>query len=139
MSFLDTLKNYEHTFTAWVTKQYAKLYAADPKIEKVADVVFQYAIPAVQILVDAEAGGAAGAAVGIVAEKVQAGLHAAGALIYDFGPNPSASQMILAAQTDLASIKALTGIKNPNTSANVDKIVNTLAALAAAFTTPAAV
>jgi hypothetical protein len=137
MNILDKLKNAEHTFTAWVAKEYAKLYAEEPKIEAIADTVFKYAIPAVQIIVGAEAGQPAAAIVGAVATEAQADLHAASALIMDFGPTPTATSIVAGVQSNLNALLTDGHITNATSVANVTKVVNTLGALVSAL--PAAV
>lgn len=140
MSFLDTLKNFAHTFTSWVANEYAKLYGAMPAINQVADSVFKYAIPAIQILVGMEAGQPAAALVGSVAADAQSSLHAASALMYDFGPHPSVTGIVQGVQSNLNSLLTAGHIKNQNSIDTATKIVNSLGALVAALpasTTPA--
>lgn len=130
---LDKLKSFAHTFTSWVAKEYAKLYAAEPKIEAVADAVFKYAIPALQILVAAEAGAPAAAIVGQVASEAQASLHAASALIYDFGATPTAASMVAGVQNNLQNLLTAGHITNSGSVAIANKVVSSLGALVTAL------
>lgn len=133
MSLLDKFKGYEHTFTAWVTKELQKLRNAEPKIEEIADTVMQYAIPAIQIIVGAEAGQPAAALVGQIGVEAQKTLHALGGLIYDFGATPTAASIVSSVQSNLSGLLEAGHIKNPDNVANVNKVVNTLGALANAL------
>lgn len=141
MSLIDTLKNYEHTFTAWVAKEYAKIYNATPKVEQVADATFKYVIPAVQLIAQASGNEAAAAVIGAVATEAQNSLHAASGLVYDFGPSPTAATIVSGVQDNLSQLLAAGHIKNIETQAKVTKVVNSLGALVSAIgaaTAPAA-
>jgi hypothetical protein len=131
MSILKTLESFPHTFTAWVAKGYAKLYADEPKIEAVADTTLKYAIPALQIIVGAEAGQPAAAEVGAVANEAVADLHAASGLIADFGATPTATSIVAGVQANLSGLLTAGHITNTTSVANVNKVVNTLGALVA--------
>lgn len=136
MSFLDGLKNFAHTFTSWVANEYHKLYGDVPKIEQVADSVFKYAIPAVQILVGLEAGQPAATLVGQVAAEAQSSMHAASALIYDFGPQPSVTGIVKGVQDNLSNLLNAGHITNAQSVDTATKIVNSLGALVAALPSP---
>lgn len=129
MSFFSTLKNYAHTFTAWVAKEYTKLYAAEPTIAAVADSVFKYTIPALQILVGMEAGAPAANVVGTIAAEAQSSLHAASALIYDFGPSPTVTSIVKGVQDNIGTLLTAGHVTNPASVDAANKIVNSLAAL----------
>jgi len=135
MSFLDKFKNFAHTFTAWVAKEYTKLYAVEPTINAVADSVFKYAIPAIQILVGMEAGAPAATAVGAIAAEAQSSLHAASALIYDFGPSPTITGIVKGVQDNLGALLTAGHITNPASVDATNKIVNSLGALVSALPT----
>lgn len=133
MSIIEKLKAFPKTFTAWVAKEYARLYAAEPKIDAIASTVFKYAIPAIQIIVGAEAGAPAAAAVGAVAAEAQADLHAASSLIYDFGPTPTATSIVAGVSANLTGLLTAGHITSTASVANVQKVVGTLDALVAAI------
>lgn len=136
MSFLDSVKSFEHTFTNWVAKEYAMLYKAEPKILQIADSVFKYAIPALDIIVAAEAGQPAAAMVNQIASEAQSALHAASGLVYDFGANPTTASVVAGVQGNLGALLSAGHITNANSVANVNKVVGSLGALAAALATP---
>ncbi len=50
MSLISALKG----FGGWVAKEWTKLFAAAPAIEHVADTVFMYVVPALQIILGAD-------------------------------------------------------------------------------------
>lgn len=134
MSLLDTLKNYEHTFTAWVAKEYKALYAAEPEIKAITGNVYKYAVPALQLAITAEGGPAAGAAFATVAAGVQQELTAANSLIYDFGPSPTAASMIANSAAILKDATTVAEVKNQQTKDIVTKVGASLTALAASVT-----
>ena len=127
------IENAEHTAALWFEQEYAKLYNAQPTIEKVADVAFAYAIPAVQILVTATAGAPAAAIVGQVATEAQKDLLVVSALIHDFGPSPNAAGIISTVSSDLSGLLTAGHITDAAHVAIITKIVNTLAVVAAAI------
>ena len=136
MSFLTAL----HTFGAWAEKELAALVSKAPAIEQVAASVLKYAGPALQTVVTAEAGGAAGAVVGKVVADAQAGLVAASGLIYDFGASPTVASVVSSVESNLSALLSAGHITNSTSVATVTKITTELGSLATALTsaTPAA-
>lgn len=138
MSLFSNIANAEHTFAGWVAAQYAKFYKAEPKIEQIADTVFEYVIPGLQIILAAEGGPAAAAVVNSIATEAQKTLLVVSALIHDFGPNPTASSMLTAVQANLTNLLTAGHITNPTSVAKLQKVVNTVGVIATSFATPAA-
>lgn len=133
MSLFIGIVNAEHSFVAFAEKEYTKLYNAAPKIEHIADVAFKYCLPAISLLVSAEAGAPAGAAVAAIGAEAQKDLLAASGLIYDFGPNPSAASLLSGVSTNLTSLLADGHVKSPASVAKVTNIVNNLSVLSTAI------
>ena len=133
MSFLSAL----HTFGAWAEKELLKLEGEAPTIEKVASAILTYAGPALQTVVTAEAGGAAGAIVGKVIGQAQSDLIAGSSLIYDFGAAPTAGSVIGSVVTNLGSLLTAGHITNSTSVATVTKVATELQNLVTAI--PAAV
>lgn len=133
MSFKDKLVGFEHTFTAWFAKEYTKLRNEEPKIEEIADTVVKYAIPAVQIIVGLEAGQPAAQAVGAIANEAVRDLHAASALVYDFGATPTAASVVSSVKDNLSTLLTDGHITNSTNVANVNKVVSSLGALVVAL------
>ena len=123
----------EHTFAAWAEKELAKLNQEAPTIEKIADTVLTYAGPALQTVVTAEAGTAAGALVGKILTTAQSDLIAASGLINDFGATPSIGSVVSSVQTNLSALLTASNITNATSKATVGKVVTELGALAGAF------
>jgi hypothetical protein len=128
MSFLTALKG----FGSWVAKEYAKVFAAVPKIEQVADVVLSYAAPALQIILGALDPPAA-LIVGPIIAEVQKDLHVASGLIFDFGANPQASSMIQAVESNLQGLLDAGHIKDTVLQGKVTLIIKSVSSLASAL------
>ena len=137
MSIFSKIASATHTFAAWAEQEWIKLFNAAPEIEHIADTVLKYAVPAISIIVGAEAGAPAGAAVSAIGAEAQKDLIAASGLIYDFGATPTAASVISGVQKDLAGLLSAGHVTNATNVANVNKVVNTLGALVGALT-PAA-
>lgn len=133
MSLFSRIANAEHTFATWAEKELAKLSADAPAIEEVAATVLKWAIPAISIIVGAEAGPAAGAIVSDIGAEAQRDLTAVGGLIYDFGATPTAASAVASVQKNLAALLTAGHITNPVSGANVTKVVNSLGALVSAL------
>lgn len=138
MSIFSKIASAEHTFAAWAEKELAKLYTAAPKIEQVIGTVLTYAGPALQTVVTAEAGAAAGAEVGKIVAQAQSDLIAAGSLVYDFGPSPSVSGTLTAVKDNLAALLTAGHVTSATSVATVTKVANELSTLATAITPAAA-
>lgn len=138
MSIFSSIVNAEHTFAAWAEKELALLYKDAPKIEAVADTVLKYAGSALQIIVTAEAGNAAGAVVGSVVSQAQSDLTVASGLISDFGATPTAASLVSSVQSNLSGLLTASHITNSTSVSNVTKVVSSLGALATALTASAA-
>lgn len=133
MSFLDTLKKWDHSFTSWAATEWAKIYSDAPKIEHAADTALKYAIPATGIIVQ-ELGTAPEAqkAVSILTEA-QKDMQAASGLIYDFGPHPSAGSILGGVQSNLSGILQDAHVKSTGTVAKITNVINAIAPIAEAL------
>jgi hypothetical protein len=128
MSFLTALKG----FGGWVAKELAKVFAAAPKIEQVADTVLSYVAPALQIILGALDPPAAAIVAPIIAE-IQKDLHVASGLIYDFGANPQAAAIIQSVEGNLQGLLDAGHVKDPALQGQVTLIINTVGSLATAL------
>lgn len=135
MSFFSGIASAEHTFAGWADKMWHVFFVEEPKIEHVADTILKYAIPAISIIVGAEAGAPAGAMVSAIGKEAQKDLIAASGLIYDFGATPTAASVINSVQNNITGLLTAGHITNETSVANVNKVVNTLGALVAALPT----
>ena len=133
MSIFTNIAAAAHTFAGWCEKEWAAIYKVAPTVENILAATLKYAGPALQIVVTAEAGGAAGAVVGKALADAQAGLLAASALVYDFGATPSVSGVLTGVQSNLSGLLSAGHITNANSVAIVTKVVNELTALVAAL------
>ena len=128
MSLLSALKG----FGGWVAAEWTKIFNAAPAIEKVADAVFSYVVPALQIILSALAPEDA-VIVGPILAEIQKSVTVVSGLIFDFGANPTTSNMVSAIEKDLTGLLAAGHIKDPALVAKVQLVVNTVGSLATAL------
>lgn len=138
MSFFSKIVSVEHTFASWAAKTLEKLFTVAPKVEQIASTILTYAGPALQTIVAAEAGGAAGAVVGKVIQQAQSDITAVSGLIYDFGATPSAAGIINAVKENIGALLTAGHITNPTSVATVTKVATELDTLANAISNPTA-
>jgi hypothetical protein len=128
MSFLSALKG----FGGWVAKEWTKVFNAAPTIEAVADTVFKYVVPALQIILAAVAPEDAAIVAPIITE-VQKDVSVVSGLIFDFGANPTAASMVAAIETDLTDLLTAGHIKDTALTAKLQLVINTVGSLATAL------
>ena len=132
-SIIKSIEGAEHTFLGWIAKEYAALYKNEPTIEQIVDTTINYAEPALIILLDAAGGSAAAPEVTSIITEVQADLKVVSALIYDFGPTPTAATIAEGVQNNLNSLLTAGHVKDPATVAKLQLIIKTVGALATAI------
>lgn len=120
MKLFDTLKNWQHTFTAWAAKQYQAFRGAEPELVALGDRVYPYVKQALLIGLSFESPAIAAAA-GPIADAIHAKIDAAAALLYDFGPHPTVLSALQTAQADLASFEQTAGIKSAGAQNAISK------------------
>lgn len=135
MSIFSKIASAEHTFAAWAEKELTKLVGAEPKIEAIADTILKYVGPALQTIVTASAGSAAGTIVGKVVTEAQSDITALSGLIYDFGATPSAASVAASIQSNLGTLLTAGHVTDTASVATVTKVTSELGALATALTT----
>lgn len=137
MTIFEKLKGFEHNVTNWIASTWAKVYNDAPKVEQVADTFFKYAIPAVGIALDATGNAEISMPAIAALSEAQKDLHAASALVYDFGANPQAKTIVNTVASNLSGILTDAHIKNPRSVAAVTNVVSGALALAALLPDPA--
>ena len=65
-----------------------------------------------------------------IVEEAVTDLNRASALVYDFGPSPTASSIFAAVQTNLAALETAGHVTNPATIAKVKLIINAIGTVA---------
>jgi hypothetical protein len=133
MSIFASLANAEHTFAAWVEKELAAAVKAEPKIEQTATAILKYAGGALTIAATIEGGAAAGSVVSAAISEAQAGVIAAGSLLYDFGAHPSVASVLTSATTNLSAVLAAGHVTNPASVAAVTRALANTQLLATAL------
>lgn len=138
MSFFSAIEKAEHSTVAWLEKEITALENKAPTIERVVDAGIAYVGPLLQLALTSIGAGGAAAAINTVITAAQAKIHAASALITDFGPTPTAASMFSTVQTELSGILSLIDVKNTTAVSQVTKAVNEVGVLAAGVQTAAA-
>ncbi len=134
----QTVEADAHTFLAYFKKEYQKVEANLPQIEKVADTVLKYVGGALQIVLTAEGAGAAASVVGNVVTEAQQDVTVAGSLIYDFGANPTATSMLSSVSENLSGLLTAGHITSTTAVTAANKVVGELNALSTALTAASA-
>lgn len=131
-TFLEKIKDAEHTFASFFVKAYQTLVKEEPKIQQVAGAVLKYSGAALGDVVAIEGNSPEAAQAAKVISTAQSDLTVAGSLIYDFGASPSAATILNGVQSNLGGLVSATGVKNPNSVAIVNKVAGEVGALATA-------
>lgn len=130
MKLFDTLKSWEHTFTAWVAKAYVTFRNEEPSLVAMGDRVYPYTKKAIQIGLSFE-DPAIAAAAGPIMDTIHAKIDTAAALLYDFGPHPDVVSALQTANADLASFESVAGIKSQAAKDAIQKGITSFAAFVA--------
>lgn len=131
----DSIKTATKTAAAWIEKELAVVLKAAPSVIQVADATLKYVGPVLSEVLRLEFGSGVGDTAAAVIGEAQRDLVVANALIYDIGPNPSASALLAGATTNLSGLLAAGHIKNAASVALAGKAVSSLTALTEAVST----
>ena len=128
MSFLSELKG----FGGWVAKEWQKIFGGTKTLVQIADAVFAYVVPALNIILGMVAPEEAVIVAPILAE-IQKSVTVVSGLIFDFGANPTTVSMVQAIEKDLGDLLAAGHIKDAALIAKIQGIVQTIGTLATAL------
>lgn len=128
MSFLSELKG----FGGWVAKEWTKIFGGTKTLVQIADAVFAYVVPALNIILGMVAPEEAVIVAPILAE-IQKSVTVVSGLIFDFGANPTTVSMVQAIEKDLGDLLAAGHIKDAALIAKIQGIVQTIGTLATAL------
>jgi len=123
----------EKTFVGWMVKEYKIVYEKEPEIEVIVDMTVDYVEPALIIVLDATGGAALAPEVASVLGEVQSDLKVVSALIYDFGPTPTAAKIAAAVKANLAGLITAGHVKDAAMQAKFTLIINAVGVLATAI------
>jgi hypothetical protein len=135
------------TFVSFLTKEYASFYKNEPTLIQVIDTTVNYAEDGLAIVLPLAGAGTLAGPIDAIVEEAVTDLNRASALVYDFGPSPTAASIFAAVQTNLAALETAGHVTNPATIAKVKLIINAIgtvaqliakAVLAASTATPTA-
>ena len=142
---ISDIEGSEKTFVSFLVKEYAEFYKSEPTLIQTIDTTVSYTEDGLAIVLPLVPG--AGTLVGpidAIVEEAVTDLNRASALVYDFGPSPTAASIFAAVQANLAALETAGHITNPATIAKLKLIINAigtvaqLIAKAVAAATPAA-
>ena len=119
-----------NTFVSFLVKEYAAFYKNEPTLTKTIDTTVSYAECALAIVLPLAGEGALVGPIDAIVEEVVTDLNRASALVYDFGPSPTAASIFAAVQTNLATLETAGHITNPATVAKVKLIINAIGTVA---------
>ena len=128
MSFIDELNG----FGGWVAKEWAKIFGGTKTLVQIADAVFAYVVPALNIILGMVAPEEAVIVAPILAE-VQKSVTVVSGLIFDFGANPTTVSMVQAIEKDLGDLLAAGHIKDAALVAKIEGVAKTIGSLATAL------
>ena len=120
----------EKTFVSFLVKEYAEFYKNEPTLIQVIDTTVSYAEDGLAIVLPLAGEGALAGPIDTIVEEAVTDLNRASALVYDFGPSPTASSIFAAVQTNLAALETAGHVTNPATIAKVKLIINAIGTVA---------
>ena len=118
------------TFVSFLAKEYASFYKNEPTLIQVIDTTVSYAEDGLAIVLPLAGEGALAGPIDTIVEEAVTDLNRASALVYDFGPSPTAASIFAAVQTNLAALETAGHVTNPATIAKVKLIINAIGTVA---------
>lgn len=118
------------TFVSWLVKEYASFYKNEPSLIQTIDTTVGYAEDGLAIVLGVTGQGALTAPIQAVVDEAVSDLNRAAALVYDFGPSPTAAGIFAAVQSNLASLETAGHVKDAATIAKVRLIINAVGTVA---------
>lgn len=135
VSIFSNIAAAKNSFIAWIEKECAKLEAEAPTIETMIETGVKYATGVLKILLTRV--DAASPAAKIITTAIS-DLLTLSAVAFDAGAHPSLASGFQDIASNLSALENATGIKNATTLGTVQKVISTIAALAAALLPAAA-
>ena len=120
----------EKTFVSFLVKEYAEFYKNEPTLIQVIDTTVSYAEDGLAIVLPLVGAGTLAGPIDAIVEEAVTDLNRASALVYDFGPSPTAASIFAAVQTNLSTLETAGHITNPATIAKVKLIINAIGTVA---------
>ena len=135
MGFFSSIAGAEHTVAAFLERELTALEGKEPQIERVIDGSLKWAGPALQFALSASGNTVAAGIAGKVIAQAQADLKVGSALVYDFGPVPSAASIFTSVSTNLSGLLTAGHITSQKSIDAVKKVVGDVGALGTAVNT----
>ena len=120
----------EKTFVSFLVKEYAEFYKNEPTLIQTVDTTVSYVEDGLTIVLPLAGEGALAGPIDTIVEEAVTDLNRASALVYDFGPSPTAASIFAAVQTNLSTLETAGHITNPATIAKVKLIINAIGTVA---------
>ena len=120
----------EKTFVSFLAKEYQAFYKSEPTLIQTVDSTVSYVQDALTIVLSVEGAGAAVPAVNAIINEAVSDLNRASALVYDFGPSPTAQSIFTTVQANLATIESVGNITDAATKAKIQLIYNAVGTVA---------
>ena len=120
----------EKTFVSFLVKEYAEFYKNEPTLIQTVDTVVSYTEDGLAIVLPLAGEGALAGPIDAIVEEAVTDLNRASALVYDFGPSPTAASIFAAVQSNLVALETAGHITNPATIAKLKLIINAIGTVA---------
>lgn len=120
----------EKSFVTFLVKEYSAFYKSEPTLIKTVDSVVSYAQDGLAIVLPLVGEAALTGPVESIVDEAVTDLNRGAALVYDFGPSPTAASIFSAVQSNLATLETAGHVTNPASVAKVKLIINAIGTVA---------
>jgi hypothetical protein len=127
---ISDIEGSEKTFVSFLVKEYAEFYKNEPTLIQTVDTVVSYTEDGLAIVLPLAGEGALAGPIDAIVEEAVTDLNRASALVYDFGPSPTAASIFAAVQSNLVALETAGHITNPATIAKLKLIINAIGTVA---------
>jgi hypothetical protein len=118
------------TFVSYLVKEYAEFYKIEPTLIQTVDATVSYVEDGLTIVLPLAGAGTLAGPIDAIVEEAVTDLNRASALVYDFGPSPTAASIFAATQSNLSALETAGHITDPATIAKVKLIINAVGTVA---------
>ena len=133
-SIVNDIEQGEKSFVSFLVKEYAAFYKEGPTLVQTVDTAVSYAEDGLAIVLPLAGEGALVGPIDTLVSGAITDLNRASALVYDFGPSPTAASIFAAVQSNLAALETDAQITDPVTIAKVKLIINAIGTIAQLIT-----
>ena len=129
-AIVNDIEQGEKSFVSFLVKEYTAFYKNEPTLIQTIDTTVSYAEDGLAIVLPLAGQGALVGPIDAIVEEAVTDLNRASALVYDFGPSPTAASIFASVQSNLATLETSAHVTNPVTIAKVKLIINAIGTVA---------